>query len=388
MKRVLPWIGWWAGLALLAGCAGTPSGDGVARYDEPTRQWVTDPAYYLQSVSGHLAVMRAARPVTDWLADPDTPERLRQRLVLAQSIRAFAADVLHLPRNASYTRYADLQRRAVVWNVVAAPPHALALHAWCFPVAGCMGYKGFYDEAAARAFAAGLPAHWDVGVYPVPAYSTLGWTNWLGGDPLLNTFIHLPDGELARLIFHELAHQLVYVAGDTAFNESFATAVERIGGALWLEQAASEEARAAYRVFDERRQAFRALTRQTRDALQALYTQAAQEGWPAGRTDAEKARIIEAFGQRYETLKAAWGGFAGYDEWVKQANNALFAIQAAYDEWVPAFEALFHEQGRDFAAFYRAVRELARLPRPQREARLQGLVSAAALHSSVPTRSM
>ncbi len=373
----------------LGGCASAPPGDGVARFEAPSRQWVTDPAYYLQSVSGHLALLRASRPVAEWLDDPATPEGLRPRLALAQSIRTFATDVLHLPRNASYTRYADLQRRAVVWNVVAAPPHALALHTWCFPVAGCLGYKGFYDEAAARAFAAGLPAPWDVGVYPVPAYSTLGWTDWLGGDPLLNTFIHWPDGELARLIFHELAHQTVYVAGDTAFNESFATAVERLGGALWLEQMASDEAREAYRVFDDQRQAFRRLTRETRARLQELYAQSVAETWPADRIETEKAQVLEAFRQRYAELRSSWGGFAGYDLWVEQANNALFAVQAAYDEWVPAFEALFIAEGRDFQAFYRAVRALARLSRPEREDHLRALASKAqAVHSSVSTSSM
>ena len=382
----------WVGLvcaAGLGGCASTPPGDGVARFEAPVRQWVTDPAYYLQSVSGHLALLQASRPVAQWLDDPATPEALRQRLVLAQSIRTFASDVLHLPRNASYTRYADLQRRAVVWNVVAAPPYALALHTWCFPVAGCLGYKGFYDEAAARAFAASLPASWDVGVYPVPAYSTLGWTNWLGGDPLLNTFIHGPDGELARLIFHELAHQAVYVAGETTFNESFATAVERLGADLWLEREASDEARQAYRVFDDRRQAFRRLTRETRSRLQALYAQAAAEAWPTDRVETEKAQALERFRQRYAELRASWGGFAGYDPWVEQANNALFAAQAAYDEWVPAFEALFMAEGRDFQAFYRAVRALARLPRPEREQRLQALASGlSAGHSSDSTNSM
>lgn len=374
----------------LGGCASAPSGDGVARFEAPSRQWVTDPAYYLQSVSGHLALLRASRPVAEWLDDPATPEGLRPRLALAQSIRTFATDVLHLPRNASYTRYADLQRRAVVWNVVAAPPHALALHTWCFPVAGCLGYKGFYDEAAARAFAARLPADWDVGVYPVPAYSTLGWTNWLGGDPLLNTFIHLPDGELARLIFHELAHQELYVAGDTAFSESFATAIERLGVDLWLAQAASSEARAAYQAYDARRQTFRALMRQTQARLQTLYAHADAERWPPDRIEADKARALEAFRQRYADLRTSWGGFAGYDLWAAQANNALFAVQAAYDEWVPAFEALFIAEDRDFRAFYRAVRELARLPRTEREDRLRFLASMRLRegYSSEPTNSM
>ena len=239
---------------LLSGCAATDAG----------------PGYYWQSVTGHLKLMQAARPVQDWLDDPTTPPALQHKLRLTQRIRAFAVTELGLPDNASYRRYADLQRRAAVYNVVAAPALSLRLHQWCFPVAGCVGYRGYFDEADAKTFAAGLSGHLDVAVYPVPAYSTLGWMNWAGGDPLLNTFIGYPEGELARLLFHELAHQVVYASGDTVFNESFATAVERLGGARWLAQS-DDAARRAYAEFDGRRQAFRALTRATRERLQTLY---------------------------------------------------------------------------------------------------------------------
>jgi len=158
-----------------------------------------------------------------------TPEALKERLRLAGRIRAFASQQLHLPDNPSYLSYANLDRPAAVWNVVAAPEWSLQPKQWCFPVAGCVSYKGYYDEAAAAQEAQQLAAQGlETAVQPVPAYSTLGWLNWAGGDPLLSTFIGYPEGELARLIFHELAHQVVYVAGDTAFNESFATAVERL----------------------------------------------------------------------------------------------------------------------------------------------------------------
>lgn len=339
---------------LLAGCAGTTTGIG----------------YYWQSVSGHVALMQAARPVEDWLADASTPGNLRRKLETARGIRAFAVSELGLPDNASYHRYADLKRRAAVYNVVAAPELSLTLQTWCFPVAGCVGYRGYYDETVARDFAASLGGGLEVSVYPVPAYSTLGWMNWAGGDPLLNTFIAQPDGELARLIFHELAHQVLYVKDDTAFNESFATAVERIGGARWLATQAGEAARVEYAAFDVRRQAFRALTRETRQRLKAVYEDTAldEQARRAG-----KARVMEGFRSAYAQLKAGWGGYAGYDAWVQQANNAAFGAQAAYDEWVPAFEALFEREGRDFPRFYDAVRALADLPRAQRHAALREL---------------
>jgi predicted aminopeptidase len=338
---------------LMSGCASTDAG----------------PGYYWQSVTGHLKLMQAARPVQDWLDDPATPPALQQKLQLAQRIRSFAVSELGLPDNASYRRYADLRRKAAVYNVVAAPALSLRLQQWCFPVAGCVGYRGYYDEGDAQAFAAGLGNGLDVAVYPVPAYSTLGWMNWAGGDPLLNTFIGYPEGELARLIFHELAHQVVYASGDTVFNESFATAVERIGGARWLAQA-DEAARKTYAEFDGRRQAFRALTRATRDQLQALYEDPSLDE-AAKRT--RKTELMQAFRQRYADLRQGWDGYRGYDAWVAQANNASFGAQAAYDQWVPAFEALFEREGRNFSRFYDAVRVLARQSAAERQAALQAL---------------
>ena len=191
-------------------------------------------SYYSQSLAGHLDLMRRGRPVADWLADPATPAPLRERLQLALQLRDFAVRELALPDNPSYRRYADLGRSAAVWNVVAAPELSLTLKTWCYPLMGCVGYRGYFQRAAAEVEseaqqAAGL----EVNIYGVPAYSTLGWTNWLGGDPLLNTFVNGAESALARLIFHELAHQVVYAPGDTDFNESYATAVERLGLARW-----------------------------------------------------------------------------------------------------------------------------------------------------------
>lgn len=345
-------------VALLgAGCASNTTGVG----------------YYWQSVTGHLQLMQAARPVDDWLADDTTPPTLKARLESARRIRQFAATELALPDNASYHRYADLQRRAAVYNVVAAPALSLKLETWCFPVAGCVGYRGYFAEADARAFADRLDPALEVNVYPVAAYSTLGWMNWAGGDPLLNTFIHHPEGELARIVFHELAHQVVYVQNDTAFNESFATAVERLGGERWLARS-TDQARSAYASFDNRRRAFRALTRATRESLKTLYD---DTNLPEDTKLQRKAVVMNEFRQQYAVLKAGWNGYAGYDAFVARANNASFAAQAAYDEWVPAFEALFEREGRNFARFYDAVRDLAGRSKDERQTALRELAPTA-----------
>lgn len=352
-------------LWLLTGCAASADGAG----------------YYWQSISGHMKLVNAARPIPEWLADAETPEALKLRLLLAQRMRSYASAELALPNNASYTQYADLKRRAAVYNVVAAPELSLTLERWCFPVVGCVGYRGYFDEEEAKAFAATLPPTLDVAVYPVPAYSTLGWTNWLGGDPLLNTFIGYPEGELARLVFHELAHQLLYVQGDTVFNESFATAVERIGGQRWLAEQAEAPAREAYEAFDARRRRFRALTLPMRERLAALYNNPALSD---EEKRLQKASTMANFRRDYEALKIGWGGYAGYDAWVARANNATFGAQAAYDQWVPAFEALYQTEGRNLPRFYDAVSTLSKLEKPERDAALQTLVDAAATSNTTP----
>jgi predicted aminopeptidase len=322
--------------------------------------------YYWQSATGHLKVMSAAKPVEAWMADPKAPERLKERLALSQRIRSYAVTELKLPDNASYRRYADLHRTAVVWNVVAAPAYSVTLKSWCFPVTGCVSYRGYFDEAQARADAADLAGQgYESNVYPVPAYSTLGWLNWAGGDPLLNTFINYPEGELARLIFHELAHQVVYAKNDTMFNESFATSVERLGSSRWLATQASDAARQEYAEFDNRRQAFRKLAIATRKRLEKIYEETTGE-----RRDALKQAALQDFRADYARLRDSWGGdpkrFRGFDLWVERANNASFGAQAAYDELVPGFEALFERQGHDWNRFYDAAKQLAALPKEER----------------------
>lgn len=330
-----------------------------------------DMSYYWQSARGHLALMHAARPVQQWLDDPATPPDLKRQLVLAQRMRSFAVERLHLPDNASYHRYADLQRRAAVWNAVAAPPYSLQLKTWCFPFTGCIGYRGYYDEADAQAMAAQLRGQGlEASVYGVPAYSTLGWMNWLGGDPLLSTFIRYPEGELARMLFHELAHQVVYVQDDTRFNESYATAVERLGTAQWLREESTESAREEYHRFDGRRRELRALMLATRRDLEAAYADAGDTAAMQQR----KADVMQRFYDRYAALKRErWQDYAGYDGYVARANNAVFGVQAAYDGWVPAFEALFAQQGGDWARFHAAVAALAQRPRAERDAVLTRL---------------
>jgi predicted aminopeptidase len=336
--------------------------------------------YYWQNTQGHIAVMNAAKPVQDWLDDPQTSSAIKTRLELAQRIRAFASTELALPDNASYRRYADLKRSAVVWNVVAAPPYSLQLKTWCFAVVGCVSYRGYYTEADAKAEADRVKADgYEVNVYGVPAYSTLGYLNWAGGDPLLSTFISYPEGELARMIFHELAHQVLYVKDDTMFNESFATAVERLGGQQWLAKNGSEAARQEYAAFDSKRREFRALTLRARERLNQIYKQNQSMAGTESSLSAtesiaiQKQQAMQQLRDEYAQLKVSWGGFAGYDRFIAQANNASLGAQAAYDELVPQFEAVFEKKDRNWSAFYQAIQSITPLPKDERRKALQDM---------------
>lgn len=359
LRMAVPMLATWA----LAGCA--------------------DVSYYWQSVNGHIALMRSAKPVQQWLDDTQTPLALREQLELSQQIRKFAVDELALPDNASYQRYADLQRKAVVWNVVAAPAWSLTLKTWCFPVAGCVGYRGYFDEAQAREMALALQSEGlEVSVYGVPAYSTLGWLNWMGGDPLLNTFIHYPQSELARMIFHELAHQVVYLPDDTQFNESFATAVERLGASQWMASQGNETMRLEYANLQARRTQFRALTQDARRVLQDIYDRRDQSHLSDAMALEAKRDAMQRFKTQYELLKEQWRRLPGitdtqlgaYDKWVANANNASLGAQAAYDEWVAHFEALYWQASCDapgsagWRRFFAEVKRLRALTPSDRKA--------------------
>ena len=235
--------------------------------------------YYAQSVTGHLELMSRARSIDNIVAATDIEPRLASRLRTAVDIRAFASSVLGLPDNDSYSRYVDLGRPYVVWNVVAAPELSLAPRRWCFPVVGCLSYRGYFSRAAAEAYGAELESGgWDVTVGGVRAYSTLGWFS----DPLLSSMVELPEYDLAGIVFHELAHQRLYVAGDTDFNESFAVVVMRAGVRRWLESGDRTGLKERYRVSAERRAAFLELVRSTRGQLESVYA--------SSRSDEEKRK--------------------------------------------------------------------------------------------------
>ncbi len=324
--------------------------------------------YYSQAVSGQLELMRRATPIDEELRNDAVPDALKAKLRAVLRIREFASRELALPDNGSYKSYADLGRRYVLWNVFAAPEFSIEPVTSCFVFAGCVGYRGYFGEAGAEAEGAALRERgYDVYIGGVLAYSTLGWFD----DPVLSTFIQYPESELARLMFHELAHQLLYVKDDTRFNESFAATVERAGVARWLAQNGNERERAAYERLRGMRRGFVALLVKYQTILARYYRQEL----PAEEKRLGKARRFAEMEQEYRELKASWGGFAGYDRWFAgKPNNATLASVALYTGLVPAFSALLAREGGDLPRFYAAVKQLAKLPKDKREARLRSLL--------------
>ncbi len=323
--------------------------------------------YYAQAVGGHLRVMNAARPIEEILQDPAADPGLKKRLEHVRAVRGFASRELALPDNGSYRSYADLRRPFAVWNVFAAPEFSVEPEKWCMAFVGCVGYRGYYNRDEAERHAGELRGSgFDTFVAGIPAYSTLGYFD----DPVLNTFLRLGDTEVARLIFHELAHQVVFVEGDTEFNESFATTVEKEGLRRWFAGNANPEQQRAFAAQQQRRAQFEQLVEDYRGRLRALY--AAQQS--AAEMRRAKAEIFAEMQQAYAAMKEGWDGDARYDKWFEQGlNNAKIASVGLYTRLVPAFEALLEQEGRDLPRFYRRVAGLARLPGAKRLAALCGV---------------
>ena len=316
--------------------------------------------YLLDSARGQLALNSRRVPIETLLANPDTAPELRTRLELALKVREFASRELALPDNASYRSYADIGRPYVVWNVFAAPEFDVDPKTWCFPVTGCVAYRGYFSEARAHDYALGLEARgYDVAVSGVPAYSTLGHF----ADPVLNTMLSWDETEFAALVFHELAHQLLYVKGDTAFNESFATVVEREGVRRWLEAAGHPAALSDYRARAAQYREVAGLVADGRSRLRALYARELD----ALEKRAAKADALGRLRAEYALRRGTLG--AGFD-WLFsfRLNNAWLLAVATYEDCVPGLEARLTAAGGDLPRFYAAARELARLSDEARRA--------------------
>lgn len=330
--------------------------------------------YFGQALSGHLSIVRRQHPIAALLDDPSTPAELRQSLQRVLILRDYASQQLALPVDGHYTCYADLDRRFVVWNVHAAPEFSLKARTWWYPWVGRLKYRGYFSEANALRLADQLSSRGqDAYVGGVEAYSTLGWFR----DPVLNTFIHHSTGELAEILFHELAHQRVFVGGDTDFNEAFATAVAQEGTRRWLRETGRVEELDRYQRGLAQEREFVAVVQSARQKLDRIFETRAPHGIrklppeELGVLRAEKERVMTQLRQDHETLRLRWGGKSPYERWfARPINNAQLNTVATYYDLVPGFERLMQQEGGDLPRFYGAVKRLGRLGKEQRRIHL------------------
>lgn len=315
----------------------------------------------MQAIRGQMDLMSRRRPVTEVIADDEAPGDLKSRLKIVQDARQFSIDELMLPENDSYRSYADLERDYVVWNVFAAPEFSLDAKRWCYPVAGCVAYRGYFSEDAAEREAEKLKAQgFDVVVGGVPAYSTLGRF----ADPVLNTMMRWSDVELVATLFHELAHQKLYIKGDTEFNESYATAVADVGIERWLSKTGGQDQLIEREDRRAQRQAAMDVIDAAKNGLRELYASNVDES----RMRAEKSRLLQELQTEISQVSAGW--------WSGTINNARLASFGLYEGRVESFREILRQCEQQLACFYEQTAALAELSADERSATLDRLMTA------------
>ncbi len=321
--------------------------------------------YYDQVINGQMEILRNREPISDLVVNPETPDQLRKKLIFIQSVRDFAAKELHLPVNDHYLSYVALDRPYVVWNVFAAPQFSLTPKTWCFPIVGCVSYRGYFAEDGARRFGDSLKQEgYDVFIGGAIAYSTLGWFD----DPVLSTFVSLSEPDTAALIFHELAHGVLYIKDDTAFNESFATAVEQEGLRRWQTSADDPGGYEKWLRKQRQRQRFTTLVSKYRTRLEALY----ESDLPLTAKYKKKAAVFTQMNTEFKDLKSDHSGMAVYDAWFNYPlNNAQLISVATYHDWVPAFGRMLSESDGNLKIFYERCDQLAKKDPAERKSILE-----------------
>jgi len=317
-------------------------------------------SYYQQAISGQMELLQKRKPIAAVIQDQGVDARIRKRLEMIVEARKFAVSELDLPDNDSYSEYADLGRPYALWNVFATAEFSLQPKQWCYPLFGCVSYRNYFSPVPAREYAEQLETEGlDVYVAGVPAYSTLGWFD----DPVMNTMMHWQDYDLVSTLFHELAHQKFYVAGDTIFNESLAKAIEQEGLRRWMNQQSDNERFQDYLQDAQRERQFIDMVLKTRNKLEDLY----QSSLSSESMSIRKLEILRGLRADYRQLRQQWGGYDAYDQWIfSGVNNAKIQSIATYYDYVPAFEKMLQRHQGDLQPFYAELRHIMTLTQKER----------------------
>ena len=315
-------------------------------------------------IDNHLNIIKNAQPIDTILKDITTNQELKTKLRLVNKIKDFAYSDLHFRKTKSYSTYSDILRKAVVWNVVAAKENSFELKEWCYIFIGCFNYRGFYKKKEAEEYAKDLIEFEDleVAILPVPAYSTLGWSDFVGGDPVLNTFVWNDEIDLVRLLIHEMGHQQVFVKNDTLFNESFASFVEDAGSLQWIKKNGDSNDLVLYEEKKRQRDKVGKLLRSSRETLENLYNQNLKKK----ETALLKEKIFQKLRTSLIELKDRGEISKGYKDWVFQINSAWLAAFSLYDRYKPFFKYVFIKSNSDWIVFYEEVRRLKKIKKEER----------------------
>ncbi len=315
-------------------------------------------------IDNHLSIIKNAQSIDAILEDKTANPELKTKLRLVNKIKDFAYTELHFRKTKSYSTYSDILRNAVVWNVVATKENSLELKEWCYVFIGCFNYKGFYKKKEAEEYANDLieSGGLEIAILPVPAYSTLGWSDLFGGDPVLNTFVWNDEIDLVRLLIHEMAHQQVFVKSDTLFNESFASFVEDAGSLQWIKSNGESDNLIMYEEKKKHRNKVRQLLRSSREALENLYNRNLKKK----ETALLKEKIFQKLRRSLIGLKDGREISKDYNDWVFQINSAWLAAFSLYDRYKPFFRYVFVSSNYDWIAFYEEVRRLKKIKKRER----------------------
>ena len=320
--------------------------------------------YYGQSIAGQIEIFNASKPITTLIRNDQLSESEKSKLQMALTIREFASTELQLPDNNSYRKYADLGRNYVVWNVIATPEFSLTPLQSCFLIVGCLSYKGFFSKKDAIEFGDSLKQKgYDIHIAGVTAYSTLGWFD----DPVLNSMIRRNNRSLARVIFHELAHQLIYFENDTEFNEAFAETVAIVGVEKWLKSINEPHTLTEFQAELERENQFASLVSNYKEKLNLLY----QNQTDPEYLRKEKELLINQMKKDYQTIQTGWKDHDDYGDWFNsEINNAKLAIVLTYKDLIPDFVRVLDNQGSNLGDFYQYISSLEKCSLPERRVAL------------------